>query len=122
MTEPANRLITTRQQDVTVVELMDKKILDESSIGQLGEQLAALVDAEAAPRVVLDFVNVAHMSSSALGMLITLHKRIRERNGVLRLCNIHPTIYEVFQITRLNQVFGILSTRDQAVKEAAVGR
>jgi len=122
MTEPVNRVITTREQDVTVVELMDKKILDESSIGQLGEQLAALVHAEATPRVVLDFVNVAHMSSSALGMLITLHKRIRERNGVLRLCNIRPAIYEVFQITRLNQVFGILSTRDQAVKEAAVGR
>ena len=48
-------------------------------------------------------------------MLITLHKRILDGNGQLRLCNIGPNIYEVFVITRLNEVFTISPGRKEAV-------
>ena len=119
MEEQANRLRIIQQANVIVVELVDKKILDEASISQIGERLFALVAENAPPRIVLDFVNVGHMSSSALGMLITLHKRVREKDGTLRLCNISPSIQEVFEITRLTDVFGILASRAEAVREAA---
>ena len=68
------------------------------------------------PKMVLDFSCVSHMSSSALGMLITLHKRIRERNGQLRLCNIQPAIVEIFAITRLNEIFQICKSRAEAME------
>ncbi len=119
MAESVSRLKTLSQGKVTVVELIDKKILDEASIGQIADQLFALAAASGAPRLVLDFVNVGHMSSSALGMLITLHKRVREKGGRLRLCNIKPSIYEVFVITRLNEVFGICADRAEALRETA---
>jgi len=119
MAEENARLNIATEGEVAVVELVDKKILDEQTISEIGERLYGLVAASARPRIVLDFVNVAHMSSSALGMLITLHKRVREKAGQLRLCNIRPTIYEVFVITRLNEVFSICPDRDTAVREAA---
>ena len=59
-----------------------------------------------------------HLSSAALGMLIALHKRVREKGGVLRLCNIRSSIYEVFEITRLSEVLKILPSREEAVREA----
>jgi anti-sigma B factor antagonist len=117
--QASGSLLMTKEGVVTVVELIDKKILDEACIMRISEQLLALVAQEADPRVVVDFTNVGHMSSSALGMLITLHKRIREKKGVLRLCNIAPSIFEVFKITRLNEIFGIKDSRDRAIKEAA---
>ena len=139
MQDETQRLTVIRDADVTIVELTDRKILDEISISQIGEQLGALVGgrtvslqsetasdegsyqvsaspAEGGPlKLVLDFASVSHMSSSALGMLITLHKRTRERKGSLRLCNIQPNIYEVFVITRLNEIFDIRESRDDAV-------
>lgn len=118
MEQKVPRLKATRAGDVAVVELVDKKILDEATISQIADQLYNLTAQNAIPRLVLDFINVAHMSSSALGMLITLHKRVREKNGQLRLCNIRPSIFEVFTITRLNEVFSICPGRDQAVAEA----
>jgi len=102
---------------VTVVELTDRKILDEMNILQIGQQLYALVAKEPQPKMVLDFSSVAHMSSSALGVLITLHKRIREKNGQLKLCNIQPAIYEIFVITRLNEIFSILNSRQEALAD-----
>jgi len=86
-----------------VVELKDRKILDEISIMQIGEQLNALVVQSEAPKMVIDFTNVAHMSSSALGVLITLHKRVREKRGKLQLCCIQSAIYEIFDISQSRQ-------------------
>jgi anti-anti-sigma factor len=122
MHEPSDHMIVQKQHDVTIIELIDKKILDESCIGRLSEQLTRLADGDKFPRMVLDFCNVAHMSSSALSMLITLHKKVREKKGQLRLCNIKPAIFEVFKITRLNEVFGISGSRDEAVQDVLKGK
>jgi anti-sigma B factor antagonist len=111
------RLKITTHGDVTVVELADRKILDEVNISHIGERLQGLVAKAANPKFVLDFSNVAHMSSSALGMLITLHKRVREKKGQLRLCGIQAPIYEVFVITRLNEIFEISKTVEDAIKK-----
>jgi len=110
------RLSVTQQGDVTVVKLADRKILDEASIAQIGDRLQGLVDKQPDPRMVLDFSDVGHMSSSALGMLIRLNKRVREKKGRLRLCGIQKPIYEVFVITRLNEIFDITETPDEAVR------
>lgn len=115
MQKQSPRLNISTEGDVTVVELTDRKILDESNISQIGEQLNLLVAESASPRLVLDFATVSHMSSSALGMLITLHKRVCERAGELRLCNIQPNIYEVFVITRLSEIFQISPSRQEAL-------
>ncbi len=119
MQDRVGRVVATREGRATVVEIMDRKLLEEANISQVGDELCALAAKDAQPRIVVDFVNVGHMSSSALGMLITLNKRVREKGGTLWLCNITPSILEVFEITRLNQVFQILSSRDEAVREAA---
>jgi len=116
MQEQNPRIEVEKFGDVSVVQLTDRKILDEVGITQIGDQLNELVAQAEVPLFVLDFVNVSNMSSSALGMLITLNKRIRRKNGDLRLCNIHPAIQEVFEITRLNEIFRICSSRREAVE------
>ena len=104
-----------RQDGVIAVSFLDRKILDELNITRIEEELFALVDAEASPRLVLDFANVEHLSSRALGTLISLMKRVRTKNGRLALCNIAVRIFEVFKITRLDRSFDIFKTCDEAV-------
>ena len=48
-------------------------------------------------------------------MLINVNKRVRERNGQLRLANIKPQIFEVFVITKLNKLFRIMGNRAEAL-------
>ncbi len=115
MLESTPRVNVSQDGSATVVELVDRKILDEMAIMEIGDQLNALVSAAESPRIVLDFQNVGHMSSSALGMLITLHKRIRDKGGQLRLCSIQPSIEEIFVITRLSEIFDISESRPEAL-------
>jgi anti-sigma B factor antagonist len=93
--------------DVTVVNFVDRKILDEQNIQVIGEQLFSLVDNSGRRKVLLNFSNVEYLSSAALAKLITLNKKLQQVNGRLVLCNIDPQIYEVFEITKLNRLFEI---------------
>lgn len=102
-------------EGVTVATLADQRILDEISISQIGTKLSEIIAQTPKPKLVIDFANVTNMSSSALGMLITLHKRVKDAYGVLRLCNIQPTIAEVFKITRLDEIFQICQSRGEAI-------
>ncbi len=103
------------QKDVRVVEFTNNRILDEANIADIGQSLNALIDERDHPKMLLDFGSVDHLSSAALGMLINANKRIREKNGQLRLTNIKPQIFEVFVITKLNKLFKILPTREEAM-------
>jgi len=62
---------------------------------------------------------VDHLSSAALGALITIHNKLKARGGVLKLANIDPQIYEVFVITKLNKLFEIHESLDAAVESFA---
>lgn len=119
MASPDSRLRVRRQDDVTQVEFIDRNILDEANIQLIGEEIAQLVDADPKPKLLISFANVDHLSSAALGTLITINNRVKGRGGQLRLANIDPQIYEVFVITRLNKLFQIHETADEAMKSFA---
>lgn len=108
-------LAVSEQKDIRVIEFTNNKILDEANIKEIGEGLNTLVDESPHPKLLLDFATVDHLSSAALGMLINVNKRVKERNGQLRLANIKPQILEVFVITKLNKLFRIAGTRAEAL-------
>lgn len=116
MAAPVQRRLDIEEVgDVTVARFIDKKILDENNIQIIGNQLFGLVEEDGRKKIVLDFTNVEYLSSAALGKLITMDKKVKASGGKLRLCNIRKDIYEVFAITRLNKVFDIRDTQDEAV-------
>jgi anti-sigma B factor antagonist len=111
--EPA-KLKVTRLGETIQVEFTSRKILDEANIAEIGEQLSALVEREEKPKIIISFAAVDHLSSAALGTLITINNKVKNKMGQLRLSDINPQIYEVFLITKLNKLFKIYPT----VKEA----
>ena len=108
--------IRVQEQDgVKRIEFVERNILDEANIQQIGEEITRLVDETPHPKVLISFQNVDHLSSAALGTLITINNKIRSKDGQLRLANIDPRIYEVFVITKLNRLFQIHDSEDQAL-------
>ena len=112
----ANRhLEVSEVDDVTVVRFLDRKILDEANIQELGQELFELVETERRAKILLNFNNVEFLSSAALGKLITLDRKQKAQQGELKLSNIRPEIYEVFAITKLNKLFEILDDESDAL-------
>ncbi len=102
---------------VTVVRLLEKKILEETSIDALGQDLFALVDRDGRRKVVLDFKAVEYLSSAAIGRVTSLDKKLKVAQGKLVLCNIRKDIFEVFQLLRLPLVLTICNDLDQAIEK-----
>ena len=106
----------TREDGVCIVRLADRKILEELAITEIGDELASLVAAEDQIKLLLNFEQVEHLSSAALGMLITLNQNVGQCAGRLVLAEIAPDIFEVFKITRLNKLFEIYDTSKEALQ------
>ena len=115
MTKEQSHLKISNSDGVTVVEFADRKILDELSISEIRDELTKLASEPETTKLLLSFDNVEHLSSAALGVLITLNKQVAERKGKLKLSDITPQIYEVFKITRLNKLFDIHDTAKKAL-------
>lgn len=110
-----NRLEVTEAGDVTVVHFVDRKILDETNIQEMGQELFDLIERQQRKKLLLNFSNVQFLSSAALGKLITLNKKRKANDAVLKLCGIRPEIYEVFSITKLDKLFDIQQDEADAV-------
>ena len=112
------RQISVSETDgIAIVRFNDQRILDAGSIQQLGEDLFQLVEGGQGDKLLLNFTDVEFLSSAALNRLIILDKKVKERSGTLKMCNICAGIKDVFAITRLDKHFGILD--DEAAALAA---
>lgn len=109
-----SRLRIADNAEFTLVEFVDRNILDEANIQAISEEITGVIESATTPKLLISFSNVDHLSSAALGALITINNKIREKSGQLHLSNIDPQIYEVFMITRLNKLFNIHESMDDA--------
>ena len=115
MTSTVSHIRVQDLNGVKRIEFVERNILDEANIQQIGEEIGRVVDEQNEPKVLISFLNVDHLSSAALGTLITINNKIRGRDGQLRLAEIDPQIYEVFVITKLNKLFQIFDSSEQAM-------
>ena len=119
MASDDSRLRVRKESGVIRAEFVDRNILDEANIQAITDELLALVANEPKPKLLISFANVDHLSSAALGALITIHNKMKGLSGQLRLADIDPQIYEVFEITKLNKLFQIHETSDEAADSFA---
>lgn len=102
--------------DIIVIELLDRRLIDPVHIEQLGEHIKELVNAAALPRVVISFAKVEYLSSTALNILIELDNVIKRKGGRMCLADLHPDLQKVFSLMKLTKVMQICKSTDEAVK------
>jgi anti-sigma B factor antagonist len=102
-------------EGVTAVRFVDSRILDATSIEELGDELFALVEQENCKKLLVNFTDVEFLSSAALNKLIILDKKVKTNDGKLVLSDLRPEINEVFAITRLDQLFTIADSEQSAL-------
>jgi anti-sigma B factor antagonist len=65
--------------------------------------------------IVIDLSRVTLIDSSGLGVLVSILKKIGEK-GEIRLCGLRDNIKSLFQLTRLDKVFAIYHSQEEAVE------
>ena len=67
-------------------------------------------------KFLIDFSNTGYIDSSGLGVLVSLSKKIREQGGELRLANLNEDLKTLFELTKLDTLFHISNSRDEALQ------
>jgi anti-sigma B factor antagonist len=68
-----------------------------------------------AKKFVVDFSKTGYIDSSGLGVLVSLSKKIREQGGELRLAGLNEDLQTLFELTKLDTLFAITRTADEAL-------
>jgi anti-sigma B factor antagonist len=97
---------------VTVVRVEGQLIVGNR--GELKEYIQKLLD-RGDRRFVLDFSGTGYIDSSGLGALVSLARKVREEGGDLRLSALNEDLRSLFELTKLDTLFTISETPDQAL-------
>ena len=81
---------------------------------ELKELLQAALDA-GERRILVDFSRTGYIDSSGLGALVSISKKIREAGGDLRLSGLNEDLRSLFELTKLDTLFAIAETPQQAL-------
>jgi anti-sigma B factor antagonist len=99
-------LHVTAVRRTTIVRVVTDD-LGEDSVYAVTDQLSRLIDGLDRPDLVVDLEEVRFLTSTALGKLLALHKRLRAAGGRLRVTGVADPVYEVFRVTRLHEVLDV---------------
>lgn len=115
---PDNPHYTTQViEKYTVVEFRTPSLMDPLVLEDIGKSLYRLVDEEDRRLIVLDFERVQYLSSQAIGIILTLNKKLTAlKHNSFVLCGVGPKLVELLKITRLDKVLKVVPTQKEAVK------
>lgn len=68
-------------------------------------------------KILVDFSDTGYIDSSGLGALVSLAKKLREVDGELRLAGLNEDLRTLFELTKLDTLFAITETVDEALKK-----
>ncbi len=105
-----------KQGDVIVVRFGEHKILDEATVKKFGDELFYVAERPDCTNLLLNFTGVIGLCSAMLGMMLMLRKKMSEKPGKLKLCQVGPEITDTFRATKLGQLFEILGSEQQALR------
>ena len=72
--------------------------------------------AEGAVKMVIDLARVAYIDSSGLATLVAILKKLKMHQGQLKVAAISAKVRGLFEITKLDKLFGIYASEEEALK------
>jgi anti-sigma B factor antagonist len=89
--------------------------VDVESSPALAQTLMTVLADLGAQTLVLDLTEVEFVDSSGLGALVGAHQRASLQGSTLILAGLHPRVAKVLRITKLNKVFSVADSVEEAM-------
>jgi anti-sigma B factor antagonist len=102
------------QGDVSVIRVGG--YIDTTTSAELERALDSLLKAGVV-HIIIDLGNVDYISSAGWGIFISEIKGIRERGGDLKLAQMIPDVYEVFELLEFHYILKAYDTVEDAMRD-----
>ena len=98
---------------VAVVDINGRITIGEGDV-VLRERVNELLEA-GENRIVLNLEKVKYMDSAGIGELVACYKRAKEKDGTVKLLNPSGKVYDLLQLTKLEEVFETFRDEGEAL-------
>ena len=105
---------TRNEGDVTVVDLNGKITIGEGDV-ILREAVDGILK-EGRHKILLNLSKISYMDSAGIGELVACYKRAREKGGELKLLNPSGKVFDLLQLTKLEEIFETHRDETEGIK------
>ena len=99
----------SEQNGVTVIQVNGEININTSP------DLKKLFEKQTVKKVLVNLEKVTYIDSSGLATLVDMLKKTKSQGGVLCLAGMPDKIKSLFEITKLDKLFSIFQTQDEAL-------
>lgn len=104
------KLISNDDIDIIV---LDGRI-DQDASAELESMLDSCIK-KGRINICIDMINVKHLCSSALGVLVAKKRKIKDKEGDIKLVIVDDNLMKLFQTTMLDRVFEIFESQRECL-------
>ena len=97
-----------KEENGKEITLMPAGRLDTVTAPQLETEINACIARAETKNLILDFQDLAYLSSAGLRILLAAHKAFMKRaGGKMTICHVNETIQEIFEVTGFMDILNI---------------
>ena len=103
--------------DVLVLELVGR--LNSAVSAQLEKQIRMMArdKNQSVSGILLDCNQLSYISSAGLRAFLSGAKEVQKNRGHFALCNLSPSVQEVFEVSGFIDILNVRESRDQAIAD-----
>lgn len=100
--------------DVSIIKL--KGYLDAHTAPVLENNFSELIEKNQY-KIVVNFNDLAYISSAGLGVFMAYIEKIRENNGDIKLASMNEKVYNIFDLLGFPLLYEIFPAEEEAIKK-----
>lgn len=108
---------TKKSGEIAVMTILKEEIT-MYEIDKVKNEFSEVIEKESA-NLLVNFKKLEFISSLVLAALVFVRKKVKEKNGKLKFCELKGKVKEMFEITDLDKVFEIYPTENAAIAKFA---
>jgi anti-sigma B factor antagonist len=105
-----------KKPQATVIELT-AATLNVNNVKEFKADMEPYLESET--HIILDLNKLSFVDSSGLGSFLFCLKRLNQKGGDLKLCNVTKPVRILFEMVRFHQIIDIFNSQDEALASFA---
>lgn len=101
-----------KEGDVHIFSL--KGQFDAHSAGEVETKVNTAIS-QGMQKLLIDMDGTEYISSAGLRVLLSIAKKLKSKEGAIKLCSLRPYVKEVFDVAGFTQIFKIYNTFQEGI-------
>ena len=103
----------TRRDDASLTLIYPQGFLDAHTAPEFETELRKAIDSGHV-RLVVNCKDLDYISSAGLGVFMGCIEDVREKGGDIKISNLVPKVYHVFELLGFHQLYDLSATEEEA--------